>query len=209
MATIFVAGANGQTGRLIASQLAEAGHQVRGLIRDAGQGTHLEAAGVECCVGDLTGTFSHGLKDAEIVYCAAGAGVAGNPEEIDHLATVRLIEQCVLQKVQRFVLISSMGTTHVDQMPSMLKPFLEAKRKAEVILEESGLTYTIIRPGGLNNQPGTGLIQAAPLLHKSGVISRTDVARAAVLALTIPQTENKAFDLLEGDQPIADALSGL
>lgn len=208
MKTVFVAGANGRTGRKIAKLLVEEGYEVIGLIRQESHKSDLEAAGAKGVFGDLTGAFSDGLKGADAVICAAGAGIEHDPEEVDHVGTVRLIEQCVLEGIQRFIMISSMGTNNPDSMPR-IKPYLMAKHKAETVLEESTLTHTIIRPGGLTDEEPSGLVEAAPLLTHSGVISRGDVARAAVLSLALPQTENKSFDLIKGNIPIDKALSGL
>ncbi|WP_145028005.1 SDR family oxidoreductase [Paenibacillus sp. Y412MC10] len=209
MTTVFVAGANGQTGRRIVSKLVEAGYDVRGLVRKEDHLRDLESTGAKGYLGDLSGVFTGGMKGADIVICAAGAGASGDPEHVDHVGTVRLIEQSVLEQIPRFVLISSMGTKDPDAMPSFLKPFLMAKRKAETILEESGLNYTIIRPGGLTNEPGKGKVYAAPELQRHGRVSRDDVAAAVLAALQIRQTHNQSFDLLEGDTPVEEALKGL
>jgi uncharacterized protein YbjT (DUF2867 family) len=124
MTTVFVAGANGQTGRRIVSKLVEAGYDVRGLVRKEDHLRDLESAGAKGYLGDLSGVFTGGMKGADIVICAAGAGASGDPEHVDHVGTVRLIEQSVLEQIPRFVLISSMGTKDPDAMPSSLKPFL-------------------------------------------------------------------------------------
>ena len=83
-----------------------------------------------------------------------------------------------------------------------------AKHYADKILEASGLTYTIIRPGGLRNEPGTGTVSAAKDLER-GFISRDDVAKTVIASLDEKNTENRAFDLTEGDTPIAEALKKL
>ncbi|GAB6991235.1 SDR family oxidoreductase [Paenibacillus pini] len=209
MTTVFVAGANGQTGRRIVARLVEAGYDVRGLVREPEHQHDLEQAGATCYIGDLTTSFSDGLKGADVVICAVGAGISGVPEHVDHVGTVRLIEQSVLDHISRFVLISSMGTQNPNEMPDFLKPYLIAKRKAEQVLEESGMNYTIIRPGGLTNAPGTGKVKASIAYGQSGLVSRDDVALAAVHALSIPQTDRKSFDLVEGEHEVKDALTGL
>ena len=205
---VFVAGANGRTGRIIVKLLAREGYEVVGLVRQEAHKKELESAGAAAAVGDLTGAFSDGLKGADAVICAAGAGIADDPEASDHVGTVRLIEQCVLEGIPRFIMISSMGTNDPDSIP-VLKPHLIAKHKAETVLEESTLNHTIIRPGGLTDEAGTGLVEAGLRLKKSGRIPRNDVAEAAVLALKLPQTEGKAFDLISGTTPLEEALTGL
>ncbi|MBP2001869.1 uncharacterized protein YbjT (DUF2867 family) [Paenibacillus shirakamiensis] len=209
MDIVFVAGAHGGTGQRIVRELLHCGYKVHGLVRNQEQADVLEAMGARAFVGDLTGSFSAGLKEADAVICAVGAGMKGRPEEVDHLGTVRLIEQSVIDGVERFVLISSIGTLYPEHMPDMLKPFLLAKRQAEKVLEESTLVHTIIRPGGLTNEEGTGRIHATVEPGLNGIISRDDVARAAVLSLTQSKTDDAAFDLVGGDTPVAEALAEL
>ncbi|ETT65051.1 SDR family oxidoreductase [Paenibacillus sp. FSL H8-0457] len=208
MTTVFVAGAHGKTGTRIAKLLAEKGYQVRGLIPDEIHKRKMEQEGAEGIVGDLTQSYSDGLRDVDAVICAVGAGVTEDPQETDHVGTVRLIEQCVLLGINRFIMISCMETKHPEHF-SELKPYLLAKHKAETILEESTLTHTIIRAGELTDDAPAGRVQAHPDLRETGSISRQDVAQAAVLCLSTPETELKAFDLIQGDHPIQDALKGL
>lgn len=208
MKTVFVAGANGRTGHKIAKLLVQNGYEVIGLVRQDEHKKLLEDVGASGVLGDLTESFSEGLRRVDAVICAAGAGIDHDPEEVDHVGTVRLIEQCVLEGIDRFIMISSMGTNNPDSMPH-IKPYLIAKRQAEMVLEESTLTHTIIRPGGLTDDEPTGFVEAAPRLEQSGHISRGDVAQAAVLALSIPHTENQSFDLVRGNTPIEQALASL
>lgn len=209
MKTIFVAGAHGGTGRRIVRELIDAGYRVHGLVRTEEQAAAIREFGAEPFIGDLNGVFSEGLKGVDAVICAVGSGASGNPEEVDHLGTVRLIEQTMLEGIDRFVLISSIGTLAPEQMPDLLKPFLLAKRRAEKVLEESKLNHTIIRPGGLTNEPATGRVRATTGVTQSGRISRDDVAKAAVLALSLPPTESCEFELVEGEVPLEDALMQL
>ncbi|WP_068620748.1 SDR family oxidoreductase [Paenibacillus tuaregi] len=207
--TIFVAGAHGGTGRRIVRELVQAGYKVHGLVRSEEQAAAIEELGAVPFIGDLNGVFSEGMKGVDAVICAVGAGASGNPEEVDHLGTVRLIEQSMLDGIERFILISSLGTLAPHKMPSLLKPYLMAKRRAERVLEESKLNHTIIRPGGLTNDPPTGRVTAAVGFSGSGRISRDDVAKAAVLALALPQTERCEFELVEGETPLEEALQSL
>ena len=90
-----------------------------------------------------------------------------------------------------------------------MRPYLRAKAKADEALRESGLDYTIIRPGSLTNEPGTGRVDAAELLGRRGKIPREDVARAIVVTLEIQSTVGKTFELLSGENPIERALKAL
>lgn len=207
---VLVTGAAGRTGRYITLLL---GNRAKALIRHAGQSEAALATGAEVVTGDLIlsgpGERASWLAGCEALIFAAGAGAGANPDALDHLATVNLIEAAENAGVNRFILISSMGTPYPEQMPPMLKPFLLAKRKAEIRLEASPLSYTIIRPGGLSDTPGSGRVNLAPQLPKMGIIARQDVAGTAVLSLDNEATFGKSFDVIEGTMPIADALSRL
>ncbi|MDZ7704410.1 MAG: SDR family oxidoreductase [Trueperaceae bacterium] len=211
---VLVVGANGGTGRLIVPRLIEPGltgqsHRARGMVRKKMDAPPLNDLGAEPVVADLEYDFDYALEGCDAVICAAGASIDGDPEKIDHQGTVRLIDACKAQGIDRFVLISSMGTTYPDQMPDVLHDHLVAKRKAEEHLEASGLTYTIVRPGGLTDDDGTGEVKAAPSLSEGGSIPRADVATASVLALTTEATYGQAFDIVSGETPIEQALQGL
>jgi len=83
-----------------------------------------------------------------------------------------------------------------------------AKHYADRMLEQSGLTYTILRPGRLLNEPGTGRISAAENLSR-GSVPREDVARTILAALDEERTFHRGFDLTSGDTPIPEALKNL
>ena len=205
--TFLVAGAHGRTGKHIVSLL---GNKAKALIRKRDQAEAMTSLGAEVIVGDVTDdSLDALLEGCDGVIFAAGAGMDGDPEEVDNKGTVKLIEALQRRGGERFVLVSSVGTTHPEDMPPMLKPYLVAKRKAEKVLETSSLTYTIIRPGGLTDEAGGGLVEVAPALNKRGSISREDVARAVVAALELSTTYNTAFDILSGDTPIPEALGNL
>jgi uncharacterized protein YbjT (DUF2867 family) len=90
-----------------------------------------------------------------------------------------------------------------------MRPYLEAKAEADAALTASGLDYTIVRPGGLTDDPGTGLVEAAPKLGRRGTIPRDDVAAVLFACLEEDHTIGKAFEVLQGDTPIAKALREL
>ena len=204
---ILVAGAHGRTGRHIVSLL---GGRAKALIRRRNQVESMTDLGAEAVVGDLTDIPLDGLlKGCDGVIFAAGAGMDGDPEQVDNEAAVNLIETLKRHGGERFVMVSSVGTTYPDKMPPLLKPYLVAKRKAEQVLETSGLIYTIVRPGGLTDAPGTGQVEVAPALNRGGSVPREDVARAVVAAVDMSTTYNTAFDILSGDTPIAVALDNL
>jgi uncharacterized protein YbjT (DUF2867 family) len=128
------------------------------------------------------------------------------PEAIDHQGQLNQIAAAKAAGVQQVVLVGSMGGRDPNHMLNKLGNgnILIWKRKAEQYLMESGLTYTIIRAGGLLDQPGGKrqllVGQDDTLLNPSdGIpssVPRADVARVAMEAFREPQAQNKAFDLI-------------
>lgn len=154
-------------------------------------------------------TLAEALADMDAVICAIGATRPENADAVDHLGTVRLIRAAEAAGCLRFLLISSMGTEDAENAPEALRPFLVAKRQAERALSASTMGWTIVRPGGLTDNGGTGRVTLAPSLPAGGTVARADVARVAVAALRLGAGEQQAFDVVAGDTPIDDALMGL
>ena len=90
-----------------------------------------------------------------------------------------------------------------------MRPYLRAKARADERLKSSGLDYTIIRPGGLTEDEGTGRIEAAEQLGRRGEIPREDVARTFAAALESENAYHKTFEILSGETPIREALARL
>jgi uncharacterized protein YbjT (DUF2867 family) len=90
-----------------------------------------------------------------------------------------------------------------------MAPYLQAKAAADAALVESGLDYTIVRPGRLTDEPGSGLIDAAPKLGRYGEVPRDDVAATLLAVLEAPNTIGKTFELLSGERPIREAIAAL
>jgi uncharacterized protein YbjT (DUF2867 family) len=94
-----------------------------------------------------------------------------------------------------------------------MRPYFEAKGEAEEALRASDLAYTIVRPGSLTDDPGTGLVTVADRLGTWGSIPRDDVAAVLLAVLgddrAVAATTGRAFELVSGDTPIPDALAAL
>jgi uncharacterized protein YbjT (DUF2867 family) len=121
---------------------------------------------------------------------------------------LKLIDAAKATGARRYLLIGSMGAGDPSSGPEAMRPYLEAKAEADKALAASGLDFTIVRPGGLTDDPGTGLIDAAPKLGR-GTIPRDDVAAVLLGCLEEDHTIGKTFELLQGDTPIAMALRRL
>jgi uncharacterized protein YbjT (DUF2867 family) len=105
-------------------------------------------------------------------------------------------------------MVSAMGAADPTAGPEQMVPYLKAKAGADEALRESGLAYTIVRPGGLTDDPATGRIVVGERLER-GEIARADVAQVLAACLGIPETVDRTFDVLAGDTPVEDALRAL
>ena len=106
-------------------------------------------------------------------------------------------------------MISAMGAAYPAAGSEAMRPYLDAKAQADAALAASDLEWTIVRPGGLTDEPGTGRVEVAPALGRRGTVTRDDVAAVLVECLNEPRTVRAAFDLLQGETPIAQALAAL
>jgi uncharacterized protein YbjT (DUF2867 family) len=209
---VLVAGANGQVGRHAVRLLAEVGHEVRAMIRDEAQSSDLEALGAEPIVADLEGEVAHTVEGCNAIIFSAGGGPGSGAEKketVDRQGAVKLIEAAQEYGVRRYVMVSTMGANDPESGSEKMQPYFFAKARADETLQKSGLDYTIVRPGSLTNEDGTGMIEAAPSLGRRGEIPREDVARILVAVLDKENTFDKTFEVLSGDTLVEEALDRL
>lgn len=210
---VLVAGGHGQIGLRLLSRLSARGDRARGLIRNPDHAADLEAVGAEAVLCDLESEDPTPYLDgADAVVFAAGAGPGSGDERkrsMDYGGAVKLVEAALETGVKRYVIISSMGAGDPGSAPEAMRAYQRAKGEADAAIVASRLEYTIVRPGGLTNDPGTGRIAAAASLGRHGTVSRDDVADTIVAVLDTPSTVGKTFEMLEGDTPIGEAVSGL
>ena len=158
---IFVAGGHGKIGLRLLRLAAQRGDQARGLIRDPGQSADLEAVGAEPVVADWEAgdDITPLVAGADAVVFAAGAGPGSGPERkrtVDYGGAVKLIEAAKANGVSRYVIVSSMGADDPLSAPEQMRPYQEAKAAADEALRDSGLDFTIVRPGRAHGRPGHG-----------------------------------------------------
>ena len=124
-----------------------------------------------------------------------------------------MIETCVRMNVRRFVMLSSIAADTPERGPESLHHYFAAKAVADRHLQASGLDYTIVRPGFLTNEPGTGAIATGadlgPIAKATHSVTREDVAQVLVDCLARDNTVEKTFEMIAGETPIADALAAL
>ncbi|WP_336345825.1 SDR family oxidoreductase [Halalkalicoccus ordinarius] len=204
---VLIAGSHGGVGQRITDLLAASDHGVRAMVRDESQVNEMEGFGVEAVVADLTEDVSHAVEGCDAVIFAAGSS-GEDVEGVDRDGAIRIIDEAEKQGADRFVMLSSINADRPEESPDALRDYLEAKLAADEHLQESDLTYTIVRPGALTDEPPTERIEAARRVER-GEIAREDVARTLVAALETENTFGKTFEIVEGDEPIESALEGL
>jgi uncharacterized protein YbjT (DUF2867 family) len=214
MSTIVIAGGHGRIALRLARLLTARGDAVRSLIRNRGHEAGVHATGAEAIVADMEklDDLSEFVDGADVVVFAAGAGPGSGPERkrtVDLGGAVKLLDAARRTGARRYLMISSMGAGDPARGSEAMRPYLQAKAEADEALMASDLDWTIVRPGGLTEEPGTGLIAAASSLGRFGSITRDDVAAVLMGCLDEPRTVRATFEVLEGDTPIADALAAL
>jgi uncharacterized protein YbjT (DUF2867 family) len=209
---VLVAGANGQVGQHIVRLLAERGHQVRAMIRDEDQAQRLRELGGEPVVADLEGDVAHTVEGCDAVIFSAGGGPGSGAEKketVDRQGAVKLIEAAQEHRARRYVMVSAMGAADPESGSEAMQPYLRAKAQADQALQESGLDYTIVRPGSLTDDPGTGIVEAGFSLRRRGEIPREDTARVIVATLERENTFGKTFEVISGETTIEEAVDCL
>jgi len=210
---VAIAGGHGMVGMRLGRLLAERGDRARGLIRNPEHLQDLSLAGIEPVVCDLEGDddVAAAIEGADAVVFAAGAGAGSGAERkstMDYGGAAKLIDAARARGVARYLMVSAMGAASPPSGDEVFAVYLQAKARADRELAESGLDWTIARPGGLTDDPGTGRIQAAGSV-KRGEISRDDVAETLLAVLDEPGTAGVTFELVAGETPIREAVASL
>lgn len=209
MEKILIAGATGHTGKRVIEILSNTQHfKPIAMIRDKSQQQIFDDMEVESVLADLEGDINHAFKGIDRVIFAAGSGSKTGPEKtisVDQEGAKKMVDAAKKHKVKKFIMLSAMGTEDPSKNPK-LEHYLKAKKEADDYLIDSAIPYTIVRPGALTEDLGLAKVKVAPKLNVRGEISRDDVAFLLVMCLADPLAKNMAFEALEGDQPIKEAL---
>ena len=198
---IFVAGATGQTGRHIVRQLIEQNVPVKALVRNVEKAQTILPPEAEL-VGDILkpATFEQYLADCDALICATGASPSLNPTgpyQVDYLGTKNLVDAAKAKGIEHFILVSSLCVSKFFHPLNLFWLVLYWKKQAESYIQDSGLPYTIVRPGGLKNEDNSDsiIMQGADSLF-DGSIPRPKVAQVCVAALSEPQAKNAIAEIV-------------
>ncbi|MFB2768440.1 SDR family oxidoreductase [Pelatocladus sp. BLCC-F211] len=198
----FVAGATGETGRRIVQELMARNIPVRALVRDVEKARSILPGEVELVKGDVLDqqSLAAALGDSTVVLSATGAKPSFDPTgpyKVDYEGNKNLVDAAKAKGIEHFVMVSSLAASQFFHPLNLFWLILVWKKQAEEYVQKSGLTYTIVRPGGLKNEDNTDSIvmQNADTLF-DGSIPRQKVAQVCIEALFEPAARNKIVEVV-------------
>ncbi|KAB7668872.1 SDR family oxidoreductase [Bacillus sp. B1-b2] len=214
---VFVIGANGQIGKQLTTLLHESKeHAIKAMVRTTEQASSLEEKGIETALISLEESvqkLAEAIEGCDALVFAAGSGGSTGADKtllIDLDGAVKAIEAAEKANVSRFIMVSAIQAHNRDNWSDVIRPYYVAKHYADRLLEHSSLNYTIIRPGGLTNEAGTGKIHAAENITSGNrMIPREDVAKTIMASLEAEKVYRKAFDLVSGEHSIQEVLQNI
>ncbi len=198
----LVAGATGKTGSRIVKELIAQGIPVKALVRDADKAKALLPPEAEIVIGDVLqpNTLDTALADCTVLLSATGAAPSFDitgPYRVDFEGTKNLVEASKRRGISQFVMVSSLCVSKLFHPLNLFWLILVWKKQAEGYLQNSGLTYTIVRPGGLKEEESDDrvVMEGADSLFE-GSLPRTKVAQVCVAALKENSAQNKVVEIV-------------
>jgi nucleoside-diphosphate-sugar epimerase len=212
---VVIAGGHGKIALRLSKLLSERGDQPVGLIRSLDQASDLAEVGSDAVLCDLENVsvdeLAGHVAGADAVVFAAGAGPGSGvsrKDSVDRAAAELLAHAAQKAGVRRYLMISAMGFERIGEpgVDEVFNAYLVAKKAAEDAIRVFALDWTIVRPGGLTDEPGTGKVRlGAPPIHH-GQVPRDDVAAVLAGLLTLDSSARHTLELVSGADPIADAV---
>jgi nucleoside-diphosphate-sugar epimerase len=209
---VAIAGGHGQIARHLARTLVARGDTVRGLIRNPDHADDLREDGSEPVVCDLEAATADEvaavIAGADAAVFAAGAGPGSGAERkvtMDRDGAVKLLDAARAAGVGRYVIVSSVGAESPPDDDDVFSVYLRAKAEADAAVAASDSAWTIVRPGRLTDEPGTGqaLVTVEP---NRGYVPREDVAAVLAALLARPESAGKTLYVNGGGDPVEAAL---
>jgi uncharacterized protein YbjT (DUF2867 family) len=212
---VAIAGGHGQIALRLAKVLSQRGDETVALIRNPDHAEDVRQAGAEPAVADLEhaseGDVAQAIAGSDAVVFAAGAGPGSGParkDTMDYGGAVKLIAAAKQAGVTRYVIVSSMGANADAPGDDTFSVYLRAKGRADDAVRASGLDWTVVRPGGLTNDAGTGRVNLGESAPR-GQIPRDDVAAVLAAVLDSPNTIGRTMDLIGGDTAVMEAVAAI
>jgi nucleoside-diphosphate-sugar epimerase len=212
---VAIAGGHGQIALRLAKVLSQHGDEAVALIRNPDHADDVRQARAEPVLVDLEHAdedeVAQAIAGCDAIVFAAGAGPgsgAERKETMDYGGAVKLIAAAKQARVDRYVIVSSMGANPEIPGDDTFSVYLRAKGRADDAVLASGLDATVVRPGGLTNTAGTGRVRLGESVPR-GQVPRDDVAAVLAAVLDSPNTIGRTVDLIGGDTPIAEAVKAI
>src|ERR1700744_5637898 len=215
MTRIVIVGGHGKVALHLARILAARGDEVTSVFRNPDHTDDVSATGARPAVADIekldTDALAELIAGHDAVVFSAGAG-GGNPARtyaVDRDAAIRVIDAAGQAGVPRFVMVSYFGAgpDHGVSEDNSFFPYAEAKAAADAHLRAADLDWTVLGPGRLTLEPGTGRIEVGIDAAEKGSVSREAVALVVAAALNDDSTIRRTIDFNNGDLPIPEALT--
>ncbi|OZG29693.1 NAD-dependent dehydratase [Williamsia sp. 1138] len=216
MSRVAIIGGHGKIALQLAKILTGEGHEVSSLIRNPDQADDIKATGATPVIADVenlsTDEIGEAIKGHDAVVFSAGAG-GGNPDRtyaVDRDAAIRSIDAALKVDVPRYLIVSYFGAGLDHGVPEddSFYAYAEAKAEADDYLRKTTLLWTIIGPGKLTDDAGTGRIATKERGAEYDGVPRADVAAVIAAALQTPSSVGTTIDFVSGETPIADAVKG-
>ena len=210
---VALAGAHGKIARRLTGLLAGQGDVVRGLIRNPDHAEEVRAQGAEPVLCDLERSsveeVAAAVSGADAVVFAAGAGPGSGAERkltVDRDGAIKLLEATAGDAIP-YVIVSAVGAENPppESDENVFSVYLRAKAEADAAVQASDRPWTIVRPGGLTDDPGTGRIRLETTAFR-GQVTRDDVAAVVAGVLADPRAAGRILYVNGGEEPIGEAL---
>ena len=213
---VFVIGVSGGTGSRVARALKRQQDVVSGLYRHHDDLTAIQRMGATGSFGDIATMSDQDLATAikgnDAIVFTAGAGEQDDESMIDVVdegGVRKTIAAAHLAGIARLLLVSVFPEAWRERnLGEAFEHYMLAKKRADVDLVHSDLSWIILRPSALKDDPGTGLVNLG-LAEIHETISRDDLAETIVALLHSPRVSKKILEVTAGSSPIADAVAHL
>jgi len=185
---------------MVVEGLKGSSHEPIAMIRNPAQRGEFDRMGVPTVLGDLEYPIDHAMAECDAVIFAAGSGSSTGKDKtvlVDHIGAIKSVVAAQVNGVGRFVMLSSLNADIDSQSP--IAHYHKAKSHADNFLRESGLDYSIVCPGRLNDDPFSGKVELTPSLHGKVTTSRANVAATLVSCLDYANTIGKSFGIADSE----------
>ncbi|HIY93523.1 SDR family oxidoreductase [Companilactobacillus sp. HBUAS56275] len=211
---VLIIGAHGKIGHLLIGELQSRNIEFVAGLRSQEQIKAYNENNIETQFIDLTASLddiknSIEESDADVIVFSAGSGGASDAltMEIDLDGAIKTMMVAEAIGIKRYIMVSSVYSDNRNKWSaSGIKPYMIAKHYADDHLRGTSLDYTIIHPGTLTNEDGTGKIKLLGP-NENDTIPRVDVAKAIALIIQNSSTIGKEYTFASGDQPEEDIFS--